>query len=70
MIYISRESKEPLYMQVYAQIKNEILKGTLKEGDILTGSRGLAKILNISRNTVDNAYGQLLAEGYIISKKG
>lgn len=57
-------------MQIYTQIRNDILSGTFKNGDILSGSRGLAKTLNISRNTVDNAYSQLLAEGYITPRKG
>lgn len=70
MIYLSKESKEPLYIQIYQQIRKEIIDGTLKEGDILAGSRGLAKTLSVSRNTVDNAYSQLVAEGYIHAKKG
>jgi GntR family transcriptional regulator/MocR family aminotransferase len=70
MIYIAKESKEPLYMQIYSQLKEEILNGSIKEGEVLAGSRGLAKTLNISRNTVDNAYSQLLAEGYITPRKG
>jgi len=70
MIYLNREDKDPLYMQIYEQIKDEILTSTLREGHVLTGSRGLASILGVSRNTVDNAYGQLLAEGYISSRKG
>lgn len=70
MIYLDKSKGEPLYIQIYEQIKQEILNGTIKEGEILTGSRGLAKTLNISRNTVDNAYSQLLAEGYIVSDRG
>ncbi|WP_235828888.1 GntR family transcriptional regulator [Anaerosacchariphilus polymeriproducens] len=70
MIYLNKEDKVPLYMQIYEQVKTEILNGTLREGQTLTGSRGLAKTLNISRNTVDNAYSQLLAEGYVESRKG
>ena len=70
MIYLRKNNKEPLYIQIYSQIKKEILTGVIKEGQVLTGSRSLAKTLNVSRNTVDNAYGQLLAEGYIRSKKG
>lgn len=70
MIYLKKENKEPMYIQIYSQIKNEILTGVLKERQVLTGSRSLAKTLNISRNTVDNAYSQLLAEGYIKAKKG
>jgi GntR family transcriptional regulator / MocR family aminotransferase len=70
MVFLNRESKEPLYMQIYQQIRNDILNGTIKEGDILAGSRGFARTLNVSRNTVDNAYGQLLAEGYMTPKRG
>lgn len=70
MIYLDRNREEPLYMQIYSQIVNEIMDGTLKEYQILQGSRGLAKILGVSRNTVDGAYNQLLAEGYVSPKKG
>lgn len=70
MVFIDRNSKEPLYMQIYLQIKKEILDGSRKEGEVLEGTRGLAKTLHVSRNTVDCAYSQLLAEGYIASKKG
>ena len=70
MIYLKKNSKEPLYIQIYSQLKKEILEGVLKEHQVLAGSRSLAKTLNVSRNTVDNAYSQLLAEGYIRSKKG
>lgn len=70
MITLNRQSSDPLYMQIYTQIKNEILNGTLKEGQVLTGSRGLAGILGISRNTVDGAYSQLVAEGYVTPRKG
>lgn len=70
MINLNRQSNEPLYMQIYIQIKNEILNGTIKEGQVLAGSRGLAGILGVSRNTVDGAYSQLTAEGYVTPKKG
>lgn len=69
MIYIDRTCKETLYMQIYHQIKTDILQGNLKEGDLLQGCRGLANTLHVSRNTVDAAYGQLYAEGYIFPKK-
>ena len=70
MIILDRKNNEPLYMQIYAQIKEEILNGIIKEGQVLTGSRGLAGILGVSRNTVNSAYGQLAAEGYIYRRKG
>lgn len=70
MIVIDKKKKEILYMQIYHQIKDEIMRGILKEGDILQGSRSLASNLKISRNTVDTAYSQLEAEGYIVAQKG
>ena len=70
MIHLDKTKTDPLYIQLYSQIKQEILEGTIKEGDVLSGSRVLAKTLCVSRNTVDNAYGQLVAEGYIVAERG
>lgn len=70
MIYIDKKGKEPLYLQIYRQVRQEILSGVRKEGEILPGSRSLASILQVSRNTVDNAYSQLVAEGYLVPQKG
>ena len=70
MIYLNKNTKQPLYLQIYNQIKTDILLHVLKEGTILTGSRTLAQTLHISRNTVDTAYSQLATEGYIIAQKG
>ena len=70
MIFLDKESKRPLYIQLYSKIKRDILAGELREEQILPGSRSLAHTLQVSRNTVDNAYSQLVAEGYICAKKG
>ncbi len=70
MIFLEKHRNEPLYLQIYSQLKKEILEGAIKEGQVLAGSRSLANTLHVSRNTVDNAYGQLLAEGYITAKPG
>ncbi len=70
MIYLDNEKKEPLYIQIYNQICHDILSGKLSENQVLIGSRTLAKILQISRNTVDSAYAQLCAEGYIMPQRG
>ncbi|TGY91134.1 PLP-dependent aminotransferase family protein [Petralouisia muris] len=61
-----------LYEYLYQCIKNDILTGVLAPGDRLPSKRSFARHLNISAITVENAYGQLLAEGYIYSipKKG
>lgn len=60
--------KESLYEQIYKYIREEIINGSLKSEDKLPSSRALSQHLNVSRNTVDNAYSQLLSEGYIYSK--
>ena len=63
---------DSLYEYLYKCIKNDILMGTLSPGDRLPSKRSFAKHLNISTITIENAYAQLLAEGYIYSipKKG
>jgi GntR family transcriptional regulator / MocR family aminotransferase len=55
----------PLYQQLYIHLRNAILNGDLKRGMQLPSTRALANELNVSRNTVLNAYQQLIAEGYL-----
>ncbi|MEE0685185.1 MAG: PLP-dependent aminotransferase family protein [Lachnospiraceae bacterium] len=63
---------DSLYIYLYKCIKNDILQDVLHIGDKLPSKRSLAKNLNISVITIENAYAQLIAEGYIYSipKKG
>ena len=63
---------EPLYLHLYKCIKNDILDGVLLSGTKLPSKRSFAKNLGISNITVENAYAQLQAEGFIYSipKKG
>lgn len=60
----------PLYQKVYANLRTSILSGELKGGVKLPSTRALAEELNVSRNTILNAYRQLMAEGYIESVQG
>ena len=69
-IHISNTSGKSLYEQIYAQIKNQILDGTLKEGEPLPTIRGLAKDLRISVITTLRAYSDLERDGYIYSVVG
>jgi len=57
---------------LYSSIKNQILQGILRADEKLPSKRSLASHLGISVITVQNAYGQLISEGYIysIEKKG
>ncbi|WP_099208004.1 MocR-like pyridoxine biosynthesis transcription factor PdxR [Urinicoccus timonensis] len=59
--------KTPLYEQLYLHIKEEIHKGNLKKDQQLPSKRALASFLNISINTVTDAYEQLVDEGYLRS---
>ncbi|AFA49392.1 transcriptional regulator [Acetobacterium woodii DSM 1030] len=61
-----------LYVEIYEFIKQEITAGNIKYGEKLPSKRSLANHLAVSVNTVDTAYSQLVAEGYIeaIAKKG
>ena len=56
-----------LYRQLYQNLRVAILSGRLKRGSRLPSTRELAVSLNVSRNTVLNAFEQLLAEGYLES---
>jgi GntR family transcriptional regulator / MocR family aminotransferase len=57
----------PLYWQLYLHLRSAILTERLKKGMKLPSTRALADELHVSRNTVVNAYDQLLAEGYLES---
>ncbi|HKF49174.1 MAG TPA: PLP-dependent aminotransferase family protein [Terracidiphilus sp.] len=61
---------EPLFRQVYSELRQAILKGSLKPGDRLPSTRDLAEQLRISRTVVLLAYEQLLAEGYASARGG
>lgn len=58
----------PLYVQLYEYIKHEIQIGTIKPQTKLPSKRKLASYLGISQNTIQAAYDQLCAEGYLESK--
>ena len=58
---------DSMYEYLYKCIKNDILQGTLQAGEKLPSKRSFAKNLGISVITVENAYEQLIAEGYIYS---
>ena len=57
--------KKCLYQQIYEHIRNEIRQGKLLAGEKLPSTRSLADYLQVARSTVDYAYGQLVAEGYL-----
>ncbi|MEM8529693.1 MAG: PLP-dependent aminotransferase family protein [Chloroflexota bacterium] len=69
-VRIDTTSPIPLYHQLYMSLRDAILSGQLTPGMRLPATRALASALQISRNTVVNAFDQLLAEGYLEGRVG
>lgn len=69
-IIINNTSGVPIYEQIYEQLKNEIVSGTLKENEALPSIRALAKGLRISVITTKRAYEELERSGYIYTLSG
>ena len=66
---LNKESGRSLYEQLYEGIRRDILSGTLPAHQRLPSKRALAQHLEVSIITVQNAYEQLAAEGYIYSQE-
>ncbi|MDR3765674.1 MAG: PLP-dependent aminotransferase family protein [Butyricicoccus sp.] len=66
--HLDAAAKAPLYEQLYRAIRQDIMDGSLAGGERLPSKRRLAEHLKVSSITVEAAYGQLLAEGYVVSK--
>ena len=69
-ISLEPEMDEPLYKQLYDGLRRAILTGEMEANTRLPSSRILADELAVSRNTVVNAFDQLIAEGYLESRVG
>lgn len=69
-IVISNASGEPIYGQIYNQIKSCIISGELCEGDLLPSIRVLAKDLRISVITTKRAYDELEKDGFVHTVAG
>lgn len=65
---MDRRGTLPLYEYLYRCIRQDILEGILKAGEKLPSRRMLAEHLHLSVMTVEGAYRQLEAEGYILSR--
>ncbi|HEY8810274.1 MAG TPA: PLP-dependent aminotransferase family protein [Solirubrobacterales bacterium] len=70
LVELERGLELPLHEQVERSIRENIQAGRLAAGTRLPSTRGLAKELGISRGVVTEAYGQLAAEGYLLTRQG
>ena len=69
-IHLDRDGAQPMKRQIYQQLKDEMLSEKIRGGEALPSTRELARALNVSRNTVGEAYEMLIAEGYVINHQG
>ena len=66
---LEKRGELPRYDYLYRCIKGDILSGRLGPGERLPSKRALAAHLGTAVVTVENAYAQLLAEGYLVSRQ-
>ncbi|KMQ61504.1 hypothetical protein ACM46_15935 [Chryseobacterium angstadtii] len=59
----------PIYKQIVETIIDAVYSGKLKKGNVLPGTRKLADMLQVNRNTVIEAYNQLEYQGWVTSKQ-
>ena len=69
-ILISNANNQPIYEQIYTQIRNQILSGELAPGQGLPSIRALAKDLRVSVITTKRAYADLEQLGFICTVQG
>ena len=70
MLQLNYRDPRPIYEQVKSEFRRLILSGALPRGEKLPSVRGLAGSLAINPNTIQRAYRELEAEGYIFSIAG
>ncbi len=66
MYILTPKTKTPLYQQLYRELKKDIINNYSVAQ--IPSIRKIASLYNLSKNTVESAYSQLYAEGYIDSR--
>src|SRR5262245_37661118 len=69
-IAIDRDASTPPFLQIARTLTDDIRRGRLRPGDRLPGSRDLAAIARVHRNTVLAAYDELVAQGWLEAAHG
>ena len=70
MISLNYRDTRPIYTQITDGFRDQILAGVLQEGDKLPSVRELAQQLSINPNTIQRAYRELEAQGWIATVPG
>ena len=69
MKYIIDKDKRPVYLQLYKQIRDDIINGIYPYNTKLPSKRNLAMETGVSTITVEHAYALLCEEGYVESRE-
>lgn len=70
MIHLDYRDSRPIYEQVKDGLRRLMVTGVLASGDKLPSVRAMASQLSINPNTIQRAYTELEAEGYVVSVTG
>ncbi|MDD4716010.1 MAG: GntR family transcriptional regulator [Oscillospiraceae bacterium] len=70
MISLNYRDARPIYEQIKDELRRLVVTGALREGEKLPSVRSMASALAINPNTIQKAYGELEAEGYLTSLPG
>ena len=70
MVHLDYRDARPIYAQIVAGLRDQIAAGVLRTGEKLPSVRELAVQLSINPNTIQRAYRQLEAEGWVASVPG
>jgi GntR family transcriptional regulator / MocR family aminotransferase len=70
LVELRRDAGVPLYQQLESGIRARIRQGLLRADTVMPSTRALAEDLGLSRGVVVEAYEQLVAEGYLVSRGG
>src|SRR4051794_12140674 len=70
LVALDRSASEPMLRQLERGLRDAVRQRALRVGSPLPSSRALARELGVSRGVVVEAYEQLVAEGYLVSRPG
>src|SRR5262245_50567833 len=69
-LFIDTASREPIYLQIVQQVREQIARGELRPEERLPSVRQLSQDLVVNPNTIARAYTELEREGTLVSRAG
>ena len=70
MLRLDNNSPVPIYEQIKAELRGLVARGLLKTGDQIPSIRALSQMLLLNPNTIARAYRELVAEGFLETRRG